>query len=251
VRLLRESFPEPPALDIALSHALLARVARGEVGATVRLYRPGPTMAFGRLDALVPGFAEAGAAARDAGFEPIVRLAGGHAAAYHEQSLIYEEITPQRDATAGLHDRFRDGADLLAGALARLGVDARVGEIPGEYCAGAYTVSAAGRIKLVGTAQRVVSGGALLSAFVIVADGERLRAALFDVYRALGISWAPSTAGALEDAAPGVKISAVEEAILAERGHNRDLTPAAVDDETLALARELEARHRWPGDARS
>ena len=118
MRLLRDSFPERPALDIAVSHALLKRVARGELEETVRLYRPAPTLAFGRLDALRPGFAEAGDAARDAGFQPIVRLAGGHAAAYHEQSLIYEEIIPEGDVTAGLHDRFRDAADLLAGALA-------------------------------------------------------------------------------------------------------------------------------------
>jgi lipoate-protein ligase A len=242
VRLLRDSFPERPALDIALSHALLARVASGDLGPTMRLYRPGPTLAFGRLDTLRPGFAEAGAAARDAGFDPIVRLAGGHAAAYHEQSLIYEEITPQDDMTAGLHDRFRDGAELLAGAIGSFGIDALVGEIPGEYCPGAYTVSAAGRIKLVGTAQRAVRGGALLSAFVLVAGGERLRAVLFDVYRALGLSWDPTTAGALDDAAPGVSIDAVEEAILA----HRELTPAAVDEATLALARTFEERHRWP-----
>jgi lipoate-protein ligase A len=246
VRLLRDSFPERPALDIALSHALLARVAGGDLGATVRLYRPGPTLAFGRLDTLRPGFAEAGAAARDDGFDPIVRLAGGHAAAYHEESLIYEEITPQDDVTAGLHDRFRDGAELLASAIAAFGVDARVGEIPGEYCPGAYSVSAAGRIKLVGTAQRAVRGGALLSAFVLVGGGERLRAALFDVYRALELSWDPATAGALDDAAPGVSIAAVEEAILGDRA----LTPARIDNGTLALARELEERHRWPLSAR-
>jgi octanoyl-[GcvH]:protein N-octanoyltransferase len=246
VRLLRDSFPDRPALDIALSHALLARVAGGDLGATVRLYRPGPTLAFGRLDTLRPGFAEAGAAARDDGFDPIVRLAGGHAAAYHEESLIYEEITPQDDVTAGLHDRFRDGAELLASAIAAFGVDARVGEIPGEYCPGAYTVSAAGRIKLVGTAQRAVRGGALLSAFVLVGGGERLRAALFDVYRALELSWDPATAGALDDAAPGVSIAAVEAAILGDRA----LTPARIDNGTLALARELEERHRWPLSAR-
>ena len=181
VYLLRDSFPERPALDIAVSHALLLRVARGEAQPAVRLYRPAPTLAFGRLDALRPGFAEAGEAARDAGFEPIVRLAGGHAAAYHEQSLIYEEIVAQGDVTAGLHDRFRDGADLLAGALAGLGVETQVGEIPGEYCPGAYTVSAAGRLKLVGSAQRAVRGAALLSAFILVGDGDRLRGALFDV----------------------------------------------------------------------
>ena len=116
-----------------------------------------------------------------------MRLAGGHAAAYHEQSLIYEEIVPEGDVTAGLHDRFRDAADLLAGALAELGVETQVGEIAGEYCPGAYTVSAAGRIKLVGSAQRAVRGGALLSAFILVGGGDRLRGVLFDVYRALEI----------------------------------------------------------------
>jgi lipoate-protein ligase A len=246
VRLLRDSFPDQPALDIALSSAVLGRVARGELEPTVRLYRPAATLAFGRLDTLRAGFAEAGAAARDDGFTPIVRLAGGHAAAYHEQSLIYEEIVRSDDVTAGLHDRFRDGAELLAGAIAGFGVDARVGEIPGEYCPGSYTVSAAGRIKLVGTAQRVVRGAALLSAFVLVGDGERLRAALFDVYRALELTWDPATAGAVDDAAPGVAIAEVEEAILAARGHDGELVPAAVDARTLELARELEGRHRWP-----
>jgi octanoyl-[GcvH]:protein N-octanoyltransferase len=248
VRLLRDSFPERPALDIAVSHALLLRVARGEVAPTVRLYRPEPTLAFGRLDALCPGFAEAGHAARDAGFQPIVRLAGGHAAGYHEQSLIYEEIVPEDDVTAGLHDRFRDGADLLAGALAELGVETQVGEIAGEYCPGAYTVSAAGRIKLVGSAQRAVRGGALLSAFILVGGGDRLRGVLFDVYRALEIPWRPATAGAVDDVAPGVTIEIVEEAVLAARGEDRELTDGTVDPTTLELARTLEERHRWPSD---
>ena len=248
MRLLRDSFPERPALDIAVSHALLTRVARGELGPTVRLYRPAPTLAFGRLDALRPGFAEAGDAARDAGFQPIVRLAGGHAAAYHEQSLIYEEIVPERDVTAGLHDRFRDAADLLAGALAGLGVETQVGEIAGEYCPGAYTVSAAGRVKLVGSAQRAVRGGALLSAFILVGGGDRLRGVLFDVYRALEIAWRPATAGALDDVAPGVTPEAVEEAVLAARGEDVELTDATVDPATLDLARALEERHHWPFD---
>jgi octanoyl-[GcvH]:protein N-octanoyltransferase len=241
---MRDSFPERPALDIAISHALLTRVAAGELGATVRLYRPGPTLAFGRLDALRSGFRRAGAAARAHGLEPVVRLAGGHAAAYDADSLIYEEIAPQLDVTAGLHERFRDGAALLAGALDDLGVDARVGEIPGEYCAGAYTVSASGRLKLVGVAQRAVRGAALLTAFVLVGGGDRIRAALIDVYDELELHWDPQTAGALDDVLPGASIAAVEEALLAAGGH--ELTGARVDERTLELARRLEARHRWP-----
>jgi octanoyl-[GcvH]:protein N-octanoyltransferase len=246
VRLLRDSFPERPALDIAVSHALLTRVAAGELDASLRLYRPAPTMAFGRLDGLRPGFGRAGAAARAHGLEPVVRLAGGHAAAYDHDSLIYEEITPEPDVTAGLHERFRDGAALLAEALDGLGVDARVGEIPGEYCAGAYTVSASGRLKLVGVAQRAVRGAALLTAFVLVAGGDRLRAALVDVYDALGIAWDPETAGALDDVMPGASVGAVEEALLATRARDRELGIAAIDAATLELAHELEQRHVWP-----
>ncbi len=244
MRLLRDSFPDAPALDIAVSHALLTRVARGELEPTARLYRPAPTLAFGRLDELRAGFDDARARARVHGYEPIVRLAGGHAAAYDRESLIYEEITPERDVTAGLHDRFGEVAALLADALDELGVDARVGEIPGEYCPGSYSVSAAGRIKLVGTAQRAVRGGALVSAFVLVAGGARLRAALVDVYDALELAWDPATAGALADVAPGISMEDVEEAILAERAG--ELSDGAIDDETLALARALEERHRRP-----
>jgi len=247
VRLLRDAFPDRPALDIAVSHALLNRFAARELDATVRLYRPAPTMAFGRLDALRTGFARAGAAAREHRLEPVVRLAGGHAAAYDEDALIYEEITPQPDVTAGLHERFRDGAALLAGALEDLGVDARVGEIPGEYCAGAYTVSASGRLKLVGVAQRAVRGAALLTAFVLVGGGDRLRDALVDVYRALGLAWDPQTAGALDDVLPGISVGAVERALLDARASDAELTVATIDDATLELARQLEPRHAWPG----
>src|SRR5262249_21768175 len=132
----------------------------------------------------------------------------------------------------------------LAESLERLGVDARVGEIPSEYCPGAYTVSASGRVKLVGVAQRAIRGAALLTAFVIVGGGDRLRAALTDVYAALDFAWDPSTAGALDDVVPGVTLADVEDAILAARGHDRELTVGTLDEGTLGLAETLVERHR-------
>jgi lipoate-protein ligase A len=224
---------------MALSHALLRRVAAGEVAPLVRLYRPAPTLAFGRLDTHRPGFPDAVRAARAHGFEPIVRVTGGRAAAYGEGALIYEEITPAPDITEGLEARFRDGARLIARALAELGLDARVGELPGEYCPGAWSVNLEGRIKVAGTAQRVMRGAALFSAFVLVGGGARARAVLADVYAALELDWRPETAGAVEDVDASIEPGTVERALLRGEPGSVVLEPA-----TLALAAELEPRHR-------
>jgi lipoate-protein ligase A len=241
VQLLRDGFADHPALDAAVSHALLRRVAAGEVAPTLRLYRPGPTLAFGRLDRLRPGYADAVATARGRGFEPVARLPGGHAAAYHGESLVLDLIGDGPDAIAGVHDRFADAARLLAQALRALGADARVGEVPGEYCPGRYTVNARGAVKLAGTAQRLVRGGWLLSASLVVRDGAAIRAVLDDVYARLELEWDPATAAALEDEVAGVRVDDAERALLdafAPAGEGE------LDQETRALARRLEPGHR-------
>jgi lipoate-protein ligase A len=243
LRLVRASFPDRPTLEIAVSHALLLRVARGEIGPTLRLYRPGPTVAFGRLDALSPGYPQAVAAARAAGFEAILRPPGGHAAAYDEQSLGIDEVTAEPEAIAGIDDRFRRAGALLAGALQGLGVDAGVGAVPGEYCPGEYSVNARGAVKLAGTAQRVVRGGALLGATVVAGHGARIRAVLEAVYARLGLDWDPATAAAAADESPAATFDAVHDAVLAAYAARVDLVDAELDPATLALAAELEPRH--------
>lgn len=241
VHLLRDAFAEHPALDAAVSHALLRRVAAGEVPPVLRLYRPGRTLAFGRLDRLAPGYAGAVDAARAHGFEPLERLPGGHAAAFHGESLVLDVVGAEDDAIATVHDRFRDTAGLLAAALRSLGADARVGEVPGEYCPGRYTVNARGKAKLVGTAQRLVRGAWLLSASLVVRDGAPVRAVLDDVYARLGLAWDPATAAALEDEIPGIGVADAERALLQAFAPTADFH---LDQETLALARRLEPGHR-------
>ena len=241
---LRDAHPGDPPLDIAVSHALLQRVAAGEQPATVRLYRPGPTLAFGRLDELAAGFGAACAAGRDRGFTPLRRLAGGRAAAYDEGSLIYEEIVPTGAGLQEMTVRFDAATALLASALAGLGADARVGPIPGEYCPGRHSISVGGRLKVVGAAQRVVRGGALLSAVIVVGHGDRVRDVLVDAYRALDVPFTPSTAGALDDVVAGVTTDALADALLQalwDGGHTT--APGAVDEPTLAAARGLRERH--------
>jgi octanoyl-[GcvH]:protein N-octanoyltransferase len=239
--LVRESSPRPPALEVAVSHALVERASAGAIGPVLRIYRPAPTLAFGRLDALRPGFAAAAAAAREHGFEPVVRAPGGHAVAYHGGCLVVDEVIPDGDPIAGMQERFAASGERLATALRALGVDARVGRIAGEFCPGDFTVSARGRVKLVGTAQRVIRHASLLAASVAVTGGDELRAVLADVYAALELEWDPATAGAIADEVPGASLDAVERAVIS--AYEWDLADAGLDAATLALADTLEVRH--------
>lgn len=205
------------AADLARGIELLRAAASGQLPPTLRLYRPYPTVAFGQRDARLPGFDEAAEAARGAGFEPLIRKAGGRAAAYHQGCLIVDHIEQHDDAIAGSHARFGLLGELLAEALRRVGVDASVGEIPGEYCPGEFSVHGNGpvRVKLVGTAQRVVSGAWLFSSVIVVEDSAPIRAVLEKTYAALGLEWNPATAGAADDLVPGLTVDTVADAVVA------------------------------------
>lgn len=229
-----------PALEIARSHATLLRVARGELPPRPRVYRPAATVAFGRLDARRPGFAAAADAARAHGFTPVMRLAGGRAAAYDDASLVVERFLGPRDVGTDLHARFADMTELLRGVLSGLGVDVRVGELPGEYCPGEHSLSSRGELKVAGSAQRVIRNAAMVSAVVVVGHGAAVRDVLVDVYAALGVAWRPQTAGALDDHHPQLTVEAVEAAVAEALG----APPWRTDPATEALAGELVARHR-------
>ena len=235
-----ETSPRRPSLEVAVSHALVERVNEKGLGSMLRLYRPAPTVAFGRLDALRPGYGAAVAAARAHGFEPVLRAPGGHAVAYHEGCLGLDEVLGEADPIAGMHDRFASSGERLAGALRTLGVDSRVGRVPDEFCPGDFTVNARGAVKLVGTAQRVVRHASLLAASVVVHDARSIRAVLRDVYEALELSWNPATAGGVADEVP-VTVDDVERAVLDAYG--LAAAPGALDAATLERAQALEPRH--------
>jgi octanoyl-[GcvH]:protein N-octanoyltransferase len=247
MHLVRDDSVRGAVMDVALGPALLQQVAHGDSAPTLRLYRCSPTVAFGRLDRLRPGYPAAVTAAGDHGFAPVLRLPGGHAAAYHESSLGIDLVGPAPDAIAAVHDRFRQNARRLARALVGLGIDARIGEVPGEYCPGTYSVNARGEVKLIGTAQRLVRGGWLLGAVIVVRDAARVRAVLTDIYERLGLEWDPRTVGAVEDEVPGIGIEDVERAVVAAYALSTDLVDAELDAETLALARRLAPAHQAEG----
>ncbi len=229
--------------ELAVSHALLDRVAGGWAPAAARLYIPGPTLAFGRVDAFRPGFDDAVAAAHAHGFDPVLRAPGGKAAAYHERSVVLELAYADAEPRARIGERFAVVADLVIGALVGLGVPAVAGELPGEYCPGRHSVLAGG-VKLGGIAQRVVAGASLTSIALIVDDGARVRSVLEEVSAALDYAFDPATAGAVADVTPAISTAAVHGALEVALESAGRLRPIPIDDELRAAAAAREPEHR-------
>ena len=238
--LIRRSFPDDPELGTAVSRAILLRVAAGELGPTVRIHRPARELAFGRRDVASPGYEAARQAARAAGYEPVERLAGGRAALFHEGTVAVTRVYPDPDPPRRTYERFEQVSAWVAAALARLGVETRVGEVPGEYCPGAYSISARGERKLAGIGQRMIRGGAHVGAVVVAGGADELRRALIPVYEALALDWDPATAGAVSDElGRPVEPDELIEALVAELAEREDFAEGDLDEETFALAERL------------
>jgi octanoyl-[GcvH]:protein N-octanoyltransferase len=239
VPLYTEGFPERPAYAEALTHALLLRANEGELDEAVRLCVPGRLVSFGKLDAFAPGFAEAVATAERAGFAAVHRVGGGRAAVFHEGTILFSHVVRDEDPRPHTHDRYRRLAAAVLEALHALGVDdARVGAVPGEYCPGDYSLGA-GRIKLVGIAQRIVRRAACTQGVLVVAGGDLVRAVLEPVYEAMALDWDPATAGDLG----GVGMEEALAALRAAFEKRVRLVETPLDSATLARAEELEPAH--------
>ena len=216
-----------PIEELAFARVLLDSVKHGTRGATLRMYRPAPTLAFGARDRFLPGFPAAIEAAKD-------KKPG---------SLVIDHIEPSdafiKDTTARFSAFGQDYVEVLRG----IGVDARLGEIPGEYCPGEHSVNVAGRIKAIGTAQRVVSGAWLFSSSVIVEDPDPIRSVLTDVEAALGIEWDPATGGSIREVHPEVTIDTVAEAFASYYAHADPHTPGEPTAAELAALPDKIGTH--------
>jgi lipoate-protein ligase A len=238
-----DEFAGRPAFDTAVSRALLAAVGSGRLAETLRLYRPDDVVAFSPFDSVAPGFAEAIAAARAAGFGAIRRLAGGRAAVFHRETLAFAWCRPTPEPRAGVEARFEELSALVVRALVRLGVDARIGAVPGEYCPGKWSVNARGRTKLMGVGQRLVRGAAHVGGVIVVGQSRRVREALVPVYEAMGVEWKPSTAGSLDEEVAGATCAEVARVLLEEFRRDRELVSLCIDEESMRQAAGWESQH--------
>ena len=199
LQMLSGAWPEEPGVDTALSKLILDAVSAGEMPATLRLYVPGREVAFGKRDAISPQYPAAVAAATEAGFASVERLAGGRAAVFTEHTIAFSLAVPDEDPRITIHERFRQISGLMVDAFAALGIPSQVGEVNGEYCPGEFSVNHEGRIKLMGVGQRLAKRAAHIGGVIVVNRTDLLLEALVPIYRALDLEWRPMTTGSLGD----------------------------------------------------
>jgi lipoate-protein ligase A len=194
-----------PELDMGITGAILHSVAARCSPATVRVFRPGPTVAFGRRDKHRPGFQTAGRVALAHGYTPLLRHAGGHAVVYDDDSIIIEVIQPEADHLVGnVEARFTELSALITAALRQLGVELELGELPNEYCPGRFSLHLPDGPKVAGLAQRIIRGASLTTGVLTVGSSDALCSVISELYAALDLPLDPRTVGAIADHLPDV-----------------------------------------------
>jgi octanoyl-[GcvH]:protein N-octanoyltransferase len=248
LRLCVDDVDGHPALDTAISRVLLERVDAGELPATLRLSRPASLVAFSSRDARTPGFAAAVDATAAAGFAPVLRLAGGRPAVFTPATVAFSWSVPTDAPSTGIAERFDVLSACLAEAARSLGLDARVGEVTGEYCPGSSSVNVGGTHKVAGVGQRLLRRAAHTGGVVVVDDAAAINRVLTPVYAALGLTFDPAATGQLSTPERPIGLEQARTAIATAFGNRFDLQPWTLDAETRARA-EATLDHHLPAPA--
>lgn len=181
----------------------------------LRFRRPKPTAAFSPQDTTHPDYEQIKQQARANGFEPIERGTGGSLTMFDEHALAITIISPHADPHQQTIKRYEIFASAIAGALVNLGIDARIGELPNEYCPGKFSINAEGRVKLVGIAQRMNRRCIQMGAIIAVERSNKACEAIAEAYAAMGLAFDPATYGAISELQPTAAYSDVRDSLLA------------------------------------
>lgn len=216
VEVLRRPAPVPGQVDVDGVRAAFDGLRDAPLGRrTLLVGSCEPTASFTRRDALRPGYDAARRTALGHGYAPVLRHVGGHLAAYGPQCLVLHAWSADTEPARAVTRRFAALGRAVVDGLAALGVpDLRLGELPGEYCAGSWSINAGGRYKLAGTGQRTSRHGWVYSAVVTLDGGHGLTDLLADCYRDLGLPFDPATVGSVADHVPGITLHEVTEALV-------------------------------------
>lgn len=179
--------------------------------AILRFRRPRPTAAFSPQDTTHPDYERIKQQARSNGFEPVERGTGGRLTMFDEHALAITLIWPHAEPHEHTMRRYEIFSGVIVSALMKLGIDARVGELPGEYCPGKFSINAGGRVKLVGIAQRMNRRCVQMGAIIAVERSEAACMAIADAYSTMGLPFDPGTYGAVTDLVPPLSYATVRD----------------------------------------
>lgn len=181
--------------------------------AILRFRRPWPTAAFSPQDTTHPDYERIKDIARARGFSPIERGTGGRLTMFDEHALAITLIWPHPEPYQHTMKRYDIFSGVIATALMKLGIDARVGELPNEYCPGKFSINAEGRIKLVGIAQRMNRRCFQIGAIIAVERSEKACSAIAEAYQAMGLPFDPASYGAIRELVPSLSYDDVANVI--------------------------------------
>jgi lipoate-protein ligase A len=200
-------------------------------------------VAFSAFEQRLEGFDDAVSETLAFGFEPVVRPAGGRMVALDEDWVVIDIITPETYLAVAHRDVYEEFGGTFVSLLRKLGVDASMGAVSGEYCPGDYSINARGVAKLVGTAQRVRRGARLFSACIPFSISYNV-ATLFDrINSSLQLDWNPTTLAGVGDEVPGLKIEDLEQELINHFAPRVDsqITLSDVYRDSSDLAEQLSA----------
>jgi octanoyl-[GcvH]:protein N-octanoyltransferase len=172
--LLPDRFDDP-GTGYAYTRTIFEEVAGGGRYGDRRGPRPGRHVGVTRRDTLRPGFDEAVRAAYEEDYPVLVRAAGGGAIAAGRGTFGFSIVRPAEDTRRDPRKRYDEAAALVLGAFSRLGVDAGVGEVRGEFCPGDHSIRIGdfeSGTKVVGIAQRITRKATSVGGIVLV-HGEK------------------------------------------------------------------------------
>jgi octanoyl-[GcvH]:protein N-octanoyltransferase len=129
---------------------------------------------------------------------------------FDENALAITLIMPHETPHTHTIKRYDVFSNIIAGALKALGIDARVGELPNEYCPGKYSINANDKVKLVGIAQRMNRHCVQMGAIIAVNPSEKVPSAIAEAYGAMGLSFDPATYGSVTGLVPSITYEQVQ-----------------------------------------
>jgi lipoate-protein ligase A len=240
-------------LSPTLAETVAVAVASGRAPETFGLRMNSPYVLLGPQDMRLP-HPERGVAWLEAQGLPVyVRIGGGSAVLLDENCLSFFCAVPCRDISR-LDRNFRELTRPVRRALASLGTPVRFGRAQGSYCEGPQDLVTGSGRKLLGVAQALRQGYALVSGMLLLGqDPARTTALLQEFYRRSGSDRVlrPEAVTSLNlEAGREIPLAEVRGAILREAaalGWGPDPSPLSAWEDDLG--QQMLGRRRYPAQA--